>query len=209
MVAVEDSGPGIPEHLFEQIFDPFFSTKGDNSLGLGLAISRNIIERHKGTLTAGRAPGGGARFVMSLPVADVESAPVEAPGIHHRGGKRVLVIDDEAPLRRVLGRILKSSGHQPVLANGGQAGIDLIVEDPTFDAIVCDLMMPGVSGVMVLDFLEANYPEQLARTMILTGGALNQTAAAALRRHQRRVLQKPLGPQEFMTAVEAILETSR
>jgi len=206
VVAVEDSGPGVPVEQGEQIFDPFYSTKGTGALGLGLAISREIVQRNSGTLEVGDAPGGGARFAVRLPVAANTSAE-SGLGTRSQAAtvRRVLVIDDEAALCRVLARILKSAGHDAVIANSGEVALKILRQDQGFDAIVCDLMMPGISGVEVLQFLEDNHPELLPRTMILTGGALNAPATRAIRQHSKRVVQKPVGPDEFLAAVHAIL----
>ena len=69
VIAVDDDGPGIPEELFDKVFEPFFSTKGTN--GLGLAVSWGIVERHHGTLEARRSHTGGARFEIILPAATI------------------------------------------------------------------------------------------------------------------------------------------
>jgi signal transduction histidine kinase len=78
-IAIEDNGPGVPDELCTRIFDPFFTTKpAGHGTGLGLSISAQIAARHGGTLGVERAPGGGARFVLRLPLASAPNSQQEA-----------------------------------------------------------------------------------------------------------------------------------
>jgi len=74
-IAVSDSGPGISQDMPERIFEPFFSTKGTNELGLGLSICLRIIEAHGGHLTVAKSPDGGAMFWFALPGHPLTAAP--------------------------------------------------------------------------------------------------------------------------------------
>ncbi len=205
VLAVEDSGPGVPGDQIERIFDPFYSTKEQGGLGLGLAISREVAERNNGTLKVEGAPGGGARFVLRLPRAgsEVREEPRDSAATE---GLRVLVIDDEEPLRGVIDRILGRAGHRAVLADSGKAALRILARDAEFDVVVCDLMMPGISGVAVLEYIEENHPHLLPRTMLLTGGALTDQTADAIERHSSRVVHKPIGPVQLMSAINKIVD---
>ncbi len=87
-IVVEDSGPGVPRELLDQIFNPFFTTK-DTGTGLGLAIVHRVVEAHGGVVRVGSAPGGGARFVMEFPAVDVcRRSPAGVPELdQHAGGR--------------------------------------------------------------------------------------------------------------------------
>ncbi|MDA8166002.1 MAG: ATP-binding protein [Desulfobacteraceae bacterium] len=150
-IAVRDQGPGIGPEVLEKIFDPYFTTKNEGS-GLGLAVSRSIVERHGGRLTVDSAPGRGARFEIYLPAAEAEApAPaMEAPAAIEPGEGRVLVMDDEEMVREVLAELLHALGYQAVTASDGKEALRLYEEarreGRPFVAVILDLVVPGGMG---------------------------------------------------------------
>jgi len=202
LLAVDDTGPGIPEHLWERVFDPYFTTKpADVGTGLGLALVRGIVERHGGSvrITTGSLPG--ARVEVSLPVAPsgiiVPSLSTHATrdAVTPRG--RILLIDDEPMLLRTLEEAVAES-HDVVTAIGGAAAINLLARDQRFDLIICDLQMPQVDGVAVHDALRSSAPELVSRFVVMSGGAVTPRARMFLDRARPRSLGKPIELDELL-----------
>jgi signal transduction histidine kinase/CheY-like chemotaxis protein len=202
LLAVEDTGPGIPEALWERVFDPYFTTKpADVGTGLGLALVRGIVERHGGSVRIVRGSLSGARVEVSLPVAPPGiivpslAAPSALAMPASRG--RILLIDDEPMLLRTLEEAVAES-HDVVTAIGGAAAIDLLATDQRFDLIVCDLQMPHVDGVAVHDALTSSAPDLVSRFVVMSGGAVTPRAKTFLDRARPRSLGKPIELDELL-----------
>jgi signal transduction histidine kinase/CheY-like chemotaxis protein len=151
-ICVSDTGVGMSAEVRSRIFDPFFTTKGQAGLGLGLAVSYGIIRRHEGTLTAESEVGRGTTFRIKLPLAkglapaqtESEDSPwltlVPVPN-----KPRILVVDDEAPVRELMSEILDFEGYETTLAENGSEALRLF-EAGKFDAVFTDVGMPGMNG---------------------------------------------------------------
>lgn len=145
-----DHGIGIaPEHL-AKIFDPYFTTKQKGS-GLGLATAYSIVKKHDGLITVESEAGRGAAFHVYLPAADAEPRSEPAPASPPvRGQGRILVMDDEARIRDMLGRMLSHFGYELAFAKDGAEAIALYDEakrrGAPFDVVIMDLIVPGAMG---------------------------------------------------------------
>ncbi len=201
---VKDTGKGIaPEHL-AQIFEPFFSTKrpGGGS-GLGLSICRNIMTEFGGEIQVESELGGGTRFVVRLPILTEAPDPrlnepvIDAVQPILRG--RVLVVDDEERLRTVMKRLLVE--HEVVTVSSGAEAQALLEHDQAFDLILCDLMMPDVSGVDVHRWLTARNPDLARRTVFVTGGAFGSAASEYLTSVGNLKIEKPFENHAFKHVV--------
>jgi len=146
-VRVADTGIGMTEEVKRRVFDPFFTSKGVTNSGLGMSVSYGIIKRHGGEILIESEPGKGTTFVIHLPTGYGEEEVVvkEAPRNKESRQARILVIDDEDAVRDVLSRILKTKGHQVVVASNGEEGIERFGSEP-FDLVFTDLGMPKLSG---------------------------------------------------------------
>jgi PAS domain S-box-containing protein len=156
-VSIRDEGPGIEGTNLEKIFDPFFTTKPTGS-GLGLASSYSIVSRHGGALRVESSIGNGATFFVLLPAVheEVQTVPKQpSPVPTHRTG-RILVMDDESALRRILALCLVDVGYRVEQAPDGAKAVDEFEkarrEGDPFDAVILDLTVRG--GMGGLDALE-------------------------------------------------------
>jgi PAS domain S-box-containing protein len=153
IVHIADNGRGIDAATLTHIFDPFFSTKFTGR-GLGLATVLGIVQSHCGAIRVSSTPGRGTSFDVALPLAQVAPALERASrddGVEWRGTGRVLVIDDDDDVRRVVEKMLNLLGFEVVAANGGETGLAAFVGSPKrFDLVVLDWLMPGMSGERVL-----------------------------------------------------------
>ena len=211
-ILVEDNGPGIAAGDFSRLFEPFFTTKPPGvGTGLGLAVSRGIVEVHQGTLMAENIPGSGARFTLSLPAPEAAVAPgggltaTEATG---DGGQRVLIIDDEPSIRMALRRFFtKREWTVDEAGDGGAALRALLAPDaPEYTLIVSDLKMPGLSGIDLHDRLMAERPSVVRRMIFSTGDVASADARAFIDRVNAPVLQKPF---ELATLEDTIARWAR
>lgn len=149
-VSVRDAGCGIPEKDLPKIFDPYFSTK-DKGSGLGLATVHAIIERHGGHITVDSEFGAGTAFEFYLPASEtqtIETSAVEEEAI--RGEGRVLVMDDEKPIRHLAYQVLGGLGYEVDVAKDGEEAIEKYIksmkEGRPFDAVILGLTIPGGMG---------------------------------------------------------------
>ena len=150
-ISIEDQGPGIPEEDLLKIFDPYFSTKDmgtQKGMGLGLAVSDSIVKQHDGLITVTSELGTGTIFSIYLPASEkeiVEAAPIKKPVPEKsvtRGGK-ILVMDDEEPLRDVCNALLTHIGYRVEVAVEGIEAIEMYQEamasEKPFDVAILDL----------------------------------------------------------------------
>jgi signal transduction histidine kinase len=211
VIEVEDTGCGIPAEHLARIFDPFFTTKEvGRGTGLGLAISREIIAGMGGDMRVRSVVGQGTTFEIRLPARPHLGAPAPAPlppsaPISSGTRARVLVVDDEPAIRSAMGRLLNKH-HEVVLAPDANSALELVRGGPAFDAILCDLMMPGKTGVDFYRELAESHPAVAERLMFLTGGVFDPRIAEFLESCQRPCLQKPFDPPALVAAVRDLVD---
>ncbi|MDJ0762259.1 MAG: PAS domain S-box protein [Myxococcota bacterium] len=149
-IAVKDTGVGIPKPHLGKVFDPYFTTK-ENGTGLGLATTYSIMRRHNGHITVDSEPGVGTVFHMYLPATDKHASGAFAP-VHSQilGHGYILVMDDDATIRKTAREILKEIGFDVALATDGAEAIKLyktsLLNGTKFDAVIMDLTIPGGMG---------------------------------------------------------------
>lgn len=204
IVTVSDTGVGIASQDLPRIFEPFFTTKAPGvGSGLGLSICRNLIEGYGGRITVASEVSRGTSFAVSLPTTD-EAAPrsregVRRESISNRRG-RILLIDDEDQIRMVLAEFL-GADHDVVTAADGVAAQQILAADTSFDVVVCDLMMPGVSGVDLYAWVCEHCDGLSERMVFMTGGAFTPKGREFLEQLSRPVLDKPFPPAKLLRLV--------
>ncbi len=150
MIAIEDTGSGIPEQHVSRIFDPFFTTK-EKGKGLGLATSYSIIKRHNGIIDVKSQIGVGSKFSIYLPASEKSPEPKDNnKKVLFAGKGRILVMDDEELVRAVTGRMLENLGYEVEFAERGEEAIgkytDALRSGRPFDAVILDLTVRGGMG---------------------------------------------------------------
>lgn len=210
-VEVRDTGCGIaPEHL-EQLFEPFFSTKaaGEGS-GLGLSISRTIVEGYGGSIAITSKQGSGTTVTISLPpLTHVSSrSPVEdqQEDVQTPRG-RILIIDDESGVRRTLVHMLRE--HETVQAETGNRAKQILSDDQRFDVILCDMMMLDISGEEVHDWIEVTHPELTTRVLFMTGGAVTPRTREFLSTRESSTIHKPFNTSDVQRLVNQRVRETR
>jgi signal transduction histidine kinase len=211
---VSDSGCGIESENLNRIFDPFFTTKGPVlGTGLGLSICFSIVRQHGGDISVVSAPGAGARFTVALPLETTgvcPKAPRKAeelwlPKAPALPGKRVLVVDDEIVICRLMNEILVSRfGCQVDMVSNGIEALGRLNER-TFTLIVSDIRMPGMSGKELFLWLNETQPETARRMILVTGHAGENDLEPEVAKYQIPVLMKPFSIEEFSEACAPFL----
>jgi len=155
VIKIEDTGDGIPKDIRERIFDPFFTTKGVQSTGLGLSVSYGIVHRHQGTIAVESIEDQGATFIIRLPLSEntvrqkgKSGEITHVPRVQRKA--KILVIEDEEDVRKLLEDILIDAGHEVCTATGGSQGVELFKRGD-FDLVLTDLGMSGMSGWQVAE----------------------------------------------------------
>ena len=171
-VEVTDTGTGMDEETRKRCLEPFFSTKGKRGTGLGLAMVYGVMERHAGNIEIQSEVGKGTTFRLLFPVrANVASAEPEKDNGKNVEPMQILCIDDESLLRELLKEILERDGHEVVLSDNGQSGLDEFriasERNRPFDLVITDLGMPYVDGRQVARTIKLESP--LTPVVMLTG----------------------------------------
>lgn len=214
-LSVEDTGPGIATENREHVFDPFWTTRAPGEgMGLGLSIVHGIVADHGGEIRVESELGKGARFVVMLPRAR-SAPPAPATARPHAapdagGALRVLVVDDEAPVRQILARYLQRRGHQVDEAEEGGAAlrrIETARNGSAYDAIVSDLRMPGMGGLELLERLRAQGEGMDRRLVFVTGDAASADAERQLAAAGVPVVMKPFDFAQIDALIERIAST--
>jgi PAS domain S-box-containing protein len=208
VVEVSDTGAGIPPDVIGRIFDAFFTTKAVGvGTGLGLAICQRIVTDMGGELTVESEVGKGTTFRVTLPVAHKEeheaAAPVEQAPVAGRRG-RILVVDDEKLMVTVVKRILAKE-HDVVGMIDAKEALALCAAGEKFDLILCDLMMPEMTGMDFHQELLRVAPELANRMIFLTGGAFTAKAQLFLSKTPQEYLEKPFDPANLRAIVRRYL----
>lgn len=148
LLQVRDTGVGMDAEVLAHAVEPFFTTKprGQGS-GLGLATVHGIVASHNGALTLESEPGHGTTVTVRLPFASDEPAGDRpSPGMPGGSAGRILLVEDERPLRRGTARLLQAHGYEVVTAEDGQHALDLVLSGNRFDLVITDLVMPRMRG---------------------------------------------------------------
>ncbi|MDB4963543.1 MAG: Sensor protein [Myxococcales bacterium] len=204
LVEVHDNGIGIPRDLLGRVFDPFFTTKPvGQGTGLGLSICHGIVRSLGGDITVRSEIGAGSTFTIALPPATEaprkrktsESPRIEAPTRGH-----VLVIDDDVMYASSLRRLL-STEHAVTVVHNGREALARIRSGERFDAILCDLMMPELTGAELHAELAVSNRELADRIIFITGGAFSPASQKFLERVTNLCFEKPCDISELRDAV--------
>ena len=208
-VDISDTGSGIAPEAIDRIFDAFYTTKAVGvGTGLGLAICQRIVSDMGGTLTVRSTLGSGSTFRVALPVADelfVTDLPVTQARVQSTGG-RLLVVDDEDVVSRSVQRSVGDS-YDVSASPTAWAALALLNSGEQFDVILCDLMMPDMTGMDLYHALMKQNPAQAARMVFMTGGAFTVEARQFLANGGVTFIEKPFNLEQLRRVLNEFLST--
>ncbi|OJH34462.1 ATP-binding protein [Cystobacter ferrugineus] len=209
-VSITDTGSGMVPEVRARLFTPFFTTKPVGvGTGLGLSVCQGIITNLGGRIEVQSEPGHGSTFTVVLPAcsSSVDHRLREecAPRAMRRA--RILVVDDEPLVGTALLRALGSE-HEVLVSTRAHEALLRVRQDPPFDLILCDLMMPEMTGMEFFTELQRTNPEQARGVLFITGGAFTEVTRAFIEKHQERALDKPIDMRVLRERLRALVESS-
>jgi len=206
VVEVADTGGGIPPENLSRIFDPFFTTKPVGvGTGLGLSICHRIVTALGGEIAVDSEVGKGSRFRVFLPATDrpAVARPVMTPRpVPDRA--RILVVDDEPLVGTAIERFL-GPRHDVSRFTSAAEALGLLDSGERFDVILCDLMMPDVTGMDLHARLAEAQPDQAARMVFMTGGAFTDRARRFIEETKNPTLSKPFDLSDLDRTIADVL----
>jgi CheY-like chemotaxis protein len=211
-IEIADTGVGIEEDVRQRLFEPFFTTKADDrGTGLGLFVSLGIVTGFGGNIEVDSRLGEGTTVRVILPTwlgAEPEPEALSRCSLRTLKKRRLLVVDDDVLVARTLARQL--SGHYVEVVSSGQAALErLTASGQGFDLVLCDLMMPDMTGMDVYEAVEATLPALAERFVFVSGGGVTERSRRFLERHADRVLPKPIDNRQLCDVLERTIHSGR
>jgi signal transduction histidine kinase/CheY-like chemotaxis protein len=207
-LTLTDNGVGMDESIQAHIFEPFFTTKApDHGSGLGLATVYGIIQQSQGYVQVHSQPGQGTSFTLYFPSVREEARPLTLPppsASSLEGGETILLVEDEDPVRSLIGAALRRRGYQVLEAEGGKAAISLVRgHQGPIHLLLTDVVMPEMSGPQLLAVLERERPG--LKVLYMSGYADSRPVPPGLLEARPR-LQKPFRHSELLQKVRRALD---
>ncbi|KPV54165.1 hypothetical protein SE17_05430 [Kouleothrix aurantiaca] len=212
VIDVADNGPGLAPQVLNRLFEPFVTTRPPGQgTGLGLSICFGIVREHGGRIWAESELGIGTTISVALPLvssrtSDDELSDDDAASRSNETAIRcrVLVVDDEEPVARLLARLLRQIGHDPLIVDSGAAAIERIRREP-FDLVLSDVKMPGMSGFELHQTIKQYNPELAARVVFVTGDMLSAATQARIAQTGNPYIAKPFAIDRLEALVRSLL----
>jgi CheY-like chemotaxis protein len=207
MLAVSDTGTGIPPDIVQRIFEPFFTTKpAGKGTGLGLATVYGIVKQSGGNITVYSEPGHGTTFRVYFPRVDggVDVVYTDRPDDAGDVSAMILVVDDDAAIRRLAQRMLEQRGYTVVVAETPADALELANHGGSpIDLLVTDVVLPGMNGRVLAEELRRQYPR--LRVLYMSGYTDDAVVRRGVLERQTHFVQKPFGQSDFLRQVREAL----
>jgi two-component system cell cycle sensor histidine kinase/response regulator CckA len=209
LIAVTDTGHGMDRETMSRVFEPFFTTKEvGRGTGLGLSTVYGIVKQCGGFIWAYSEPGLGTTFKAYLPVAGESSHTERAArrDLRSKSGETILLVEDDAMVRRVVGRALREFGYAVVEAENGKEALAWLAQSPPPALVVTDLVMPEMGGREMAAELVKRYSD--LPVVFTSGYTDNEAVRRELVQENRPFLQKPLTPDILLRTIRGLLDRS-
>lgn len=200
VIKVKDNGIGMSKEILSRIFEPFFTTKNERGNGLGLHIVYNIITSMDGTIEVESKENYGSEFTIKLPIKEITvKEKTNTLSFNNSKNIKILIIDDQVHVANAVHEMLSLLGHDClIITDNGE--IDHVLKSKSFDAVICDLAMPGITGVEIAKKIKEKYPKTF---FILMTGWLGKLKEEDLI-YVDEIMQKPFSIEELRKAIEKI-----
>jgi PAS domain S-box-containing protein len=208
LLSITDTGCGMNDATKEKIFDPFFSTKGDQGTGLGLSQVYGFVERSKGTIKVYTELGQGTRMALYFPrycefSEQDEMAEVKDSAVDLIGGEAILLVDDEPALLSLTAEILTQQGYRIFSAESAKQALG-ILEQETIDMLFSDVIMPEMDGYQLAAIVQEKYPE--IKIQLASGFSDDRHMGIVDDKLRQNLLHKPVNAQTLLKRLRNILD---
>ena len=208
MTSVSDTGTGIDENTRSLIFDPFFSTKGKQGTGLGLATVYGIVKQHNGHIWVYSEQDRGSTFKIYLPAADGQTLQADEPFIptyDTKGSETIVLVEDDSDMRRIVHIILEAQGYKVIVAANGNEALEKLAKNPQpVDLLLTDVIMPGMNGRELYNRCREKYPE--LKVLYMSGYTDNIIAHHGVLDSEVNFIQKPFSQKTLALKVRQVLD---
>ena len=209
VIAVSDTGSGIPSHIIDRIFEPFFTTKEQGKgTGLGLSTVMAIVKSHGGFVDVYSEVGKGTKFRLSFPALEAGqtmTAEVKQSELPFGNGETILVVDDEESIREITRSTLQAFGYSVITASDGAEAVAVYAQFPNkIDVVLTDMMMPIMDGSATIHALQRLNPE--VKVIASSGLTDNRKALEAAQSGVKSFLTKPYTAEKLLTTLAEILK---
>ncbi|MFH1249542.1 MAG: ATP-binding protein, partial [bacterium] len=207
--SVEDAGVGIDKAILDQIFEPFFTTKDVGvGTGLGLSVVYGIIKQHDGWINVYSEPGQGTIFKVYLPAVSAEIDDITKDTISLKelkgSGERILLAEDEEGTRGFAAEALRENGYIIFEAANAKEAHDLFInENGNFDLVFSDVVMPGKSGLELIDELISGKPD--LQVLLCSGYSDKKSQWHEIKKRGFRFLQKPYAVSDLLKIIREVI----
>jgi PAS domain S-box-containing protein len=201
-IYIQDSGVGIPAPIKDRIWDPFFSTKGKDGLGLGLSLSHAIVKRHKGEMEVTTQKDHGTTFTIRLPIAKKDQRAKPRSGIRKIKNAQILMIGDEDMVSELLSQVFVSRGHKVVMVSSGSEGLQKL-RKKKFDLVVADSTATDMDRAALVQKIRKMKRE--LSFVLMTDQAGGKRSGATKRSAFDLIITKPLDVDNVVRQVEDLL----
>lgn len=207
VIEIRDAGCGMSEDVKKRIFEPYFSTKTNNSkLGMGLYLVDKVVRNHGGIIELESEPGKGTSFSIYIPTEPVEQEIVEEPLSEilpmPSTGSRILLVDDESMIRQLIVGVLEGQGFRVLQAEDGRSAIKTFSENAV-DLVILDMIMPGMKGEEVLQALRTISPDV---KVVVSSGFMSEEQRDRLKEFGiEDFLDKPYREEDVLSSVRRML----
>ncbi|MBV1876561.1 MAG: response regulator [Pseudomonadales bacterium] len=207
LLSVTDTGHGMDPATIENIFDPFYSTKGESGTGLGLSQVYGFVERSHGIIRVDSEPGKGSCFALYFPRSlrsiPPPQNPVKTPKKPTQGNETILVVDDEPDMLKLGHKILTAQGYQVFTARDGQQALSILQQEK-IDLVISDVIMPSMNGYQLAQQIHKNYPQ--TKVQMVSGFADAHYVDTIDDSLHQKILQKPFNSNILLTRVRSLLD---
>ncbi len=207
---VADTGVGMSEEVLGKIFEPYFTTKqGSGGSGLGLATVYGIVKQSGGYIVARSKEGEGTTFTVYFPRVEAPAPARQAEGAGAAdapagGGRMVLVVEDEEPVRRLVRRVLEGAGYTVLDVDSGEAALEVVrASAPAIDLILTDVVMPGINGRELVERLAEGGVRP--PVIYMSGYTRDEVVRRGVARATHRFMEKPFMPEDVLRVVAEAL----
>jgi CheY-like chemotaxis protein len=208
MLAITDSGMGMTREIQKKIFEPFYTTKGSQGTGLGLATVYGIVKQHKGHVFVYSEPGMGTTFKVYFPATERSVNKVRATSLSlaPRGDETLLVVDDDRSILNLIIDTLQPLGYTIIDATCAEEVLEFLERSDTkFDLLLTDMVMTGMNGLNLAKAVKEKYPE--TKIIFMSGYTSDMVANQGVLQAGEIFIQKPLSPLNLAGRIRRVLDS--